>query len=271
MPLKKLYLLVFISSLAHHATAAPLWVLPTDPTSATKYYHLPWAYAQRADSLYQQLQLANAGLEKEVFFKAYKGYLYLLTQGLVQNAGKLTIADFSQSSRNKRLYVIDLELQALSFQTFVSHGKNSGGEMATSFSNQKDSYKSTLGFLITSDTYVGSAGYSLRFQGVEPGINDRVRFRDIIVHGSRYVNEKTAEEDGKVGNSLGCPAVPMAQSRPIIDAIKGGSVYFIYHPDEFYNATSPVLNAEFNSAAFFPLLPALSADSLLVPSTNPIR
>jgi hypothetical protein len=75
MPLKKLYLLVFISSLAHQASAAPLRALPTDHTRTAKYFHLPWAYAQRADSLYQQLHLANAGLEKEVFLKAYKGYL----------------------------------------------------------------------------------------------------------------------------------------------------------------------------------------------------
>lgn len=269
MRLRKLFLLISVACAAHQVLATPAG--PTDPIAAAKYYNLPWVYVQRAEALYQQLKLAEAGLEKEVFLKAYKGYLYLLTQGMVQNSSQLTIADFSQSSRNRRLYVIDLATPQLSFQTFVSHGKNSGGEMATSFSNQKDSYKSTLGFLLTSDTYVGGAGYSLRFQGMEPGINDRVRFRDIIVHGSRHINEKTADEAGQVGNSLGCPAVPMAQNRAIIDAIKGGSVYFIYHPDEYYNATSPILNAEFSAAAFFPVLPALTADSLVVPGVNKPR
>jgi hypothetical protein len=238
----------------------------TDPVlPEQRGYHLPLAQLKQAENTYELMALSQVGLEKDVFLKAYKGYLYLLTNGVVTNARMLTIADFSQSSRNRRLYVIDLVEKQLLQHTYVSHGKNSGGEMATSFSNQKDSYKSTLGFLLTADTYVGSAGYSLRFQGMEAGINDRVRFRDIIVHGSRYVNDKTAEEGGKVGNSLGCPAVPIAQSRTIIDAIKGGSVYFIYHPDAFYNATSPILNAPFSSAAFFPVLPLMVADSAVLP------
>ncbi|MEO7311839.1 MAG: murein L,D-transpeptidase catalytic domain family protein [Chitinophagaceae bacterium] len=204
---------------------------------------LPVDIQQKADAIYDSLKLGDVGLERDIFYKGYKGYLYLLYKGQVQNVNVLTIADFSQSSKNKRLYIIDLAKMQLAFNTWVSHGKNSGGEMATSFSNVKDSYKSTLGFMLTSETYVGGSGYSLRFNGVEPGINDRVRFRDIIVHGSRFVNAEKAEEDGKVGNSLGCPAVPLAISRKIIDCIKGGSVYFIYHPDEYYNASSPILNA----------------------------
>ena len=208
---------------------------------------LPPDLQLKADFIYDSLKLNQAGLERDIFYKGYKGYLYFLYEGQLSNVSVMTIADFSQSSKNKRLYVIDLAKMELVINTFVSHGKNSGGDMATSFSNIKDSYKSTLGFLITADTYNGSSGYSLRFNGGEPGINDRVRFRDIIVHGSRYVNAEKAEEDGKVGNSLGCPAVPLALSRKIIDCIKGGSLYFIYHPDEYYNASSAVLNATITS------------------------
>ena len=216
-----------------------------DPVSenGNSYNVLPVDFQQKADVIYDSLKLNKVGLERDVFYKGYKGYLYFLYQGSLTNVNVMTIADFSQSSKNKRLYVIDVAKMELLINTFVSHGKNSGGEMATSFSNVKDSYKSTLGFMITSDTYVGSAGYSLRFNGMEPGINDKVRFRDIIVHGSKYVNAEKAEEDGKVGNSLGCPAVPMAISKKVIDYIKGGSLYFIYNPDENYNTTSPVLNA----------------------------
>ncbi len=215
-----------------------------DPaTNNGDYVFLPADIQQKADAIYDSLKLGEVGLERDIFYKGYKGYTYLLYKGKLDNVNVMTIADFSQSSRNKRLYIIDLAHMKLVFNTYVSHGKNSGGEIATSFSNIKDSFKSTLGFMLTTDTYVGGSGYSLRFNGVEPGINDRVRFRDIIVHGSRYVNEQAAEEDGKVGNSLGCPAVPLALSRKIIDCIKGGSMYFIYHPDEYYNAASPILNA----------------------------
>lgn len=221
-----------------------------DPVSSnTDNLFLPPDIQQKADAIYDSLKLGEAGLERDIFYKGYKGYTYLLYKDQLANVKVMTIADFSQSSKNKRLYIIDLFKMQLVFNTYVSHGKNSGGEMATSFSNVKDSYKSTLGFMLTADTYVGGAGYSLRFTGVEPGINDRVRFRDIIVHGSRYVNAEKAEEDGKVGNSLGCPAVPLALCRKIIDYIKGGSVYFIYHPDEYYNVSSPILNAVITAPA----------------------
>ena len=226
-----------------HADVITVGDLNDPATSNGDYVFLPADIQQKADAIYDSLKLGEVGLERDVFYKGYKGYTYLLYRGKLDNVNVMTIADFSQSSKNKRLYIIDLAHMKLVFNTYVSHGKNSGGEMATSFSNIKDSFKSTLGFMLTTDTYVGGSGYSLRFNGVEPGINDRVRFRDIIVHGSRYVNAQAAEEDGKVGNSLGCPAVPLALSRKIIDCIKGGSVYFIYHPDEYYNAASPILNA----------------------------
>ncbi len=197
---------------------------------------------QKADFIFDSLHLNKAGLERDVFYKAYRGYTYLLYKGQVNNPNILSIADFSQSSKNKRLYVIDLANYRLAFNTWVSHGKNSGHEMATSFSNLPDSYKSAVGFMLTDDTYNGHCGYSLRFNGVEPGFNDRIRNRAIIVHGSRYVNEDQANEEGRVGNSLGCPAVPLEQCHQIIDFIKGGTVYFIYTPDEDYNQASPILN-----------------------------
>ena len=197
---------------------------------------------QRADVIFDSLHLNNAGLERDVFYKAYKGYIYLLYKGQVSNPNILSIADFSQSSKNKRLYIIDLAHHKLTFNTWVSHGRNSGHEMATSFSNLPDSYKSAVGFMLTDDTYIGHCGYSLRFNGVEPGFNDRIRNRAIIVHGSRYVNEDQANEEGRVGNSLGCPAVPLAECHAIIDFIKGGTVYFIYTPNEDYNIASPILN-----------------------------
>ncbi len=227
---------------AAYAGSNPVTTDANNTLNSSNYPSLPDDVRWKADDMYESLKLNCIGLEREVFYKAYKGYTYLLYKGAVNNPNVLTIADFSQSSKNKRLYVIDLANRKIAFNTFVSHGKNSGSEMATSFSNLKDSYKSTVGFMLTDDTYKGSCGYSLRFNGMEPGINDRIRNRDIIVHGSRYVNEYKADEDGRVGNSLGCPAVPMSECGEIIDYIKGGTVYFIYTPDEFYNAASSIIN-----------------------------
>lgn len=202
----------------------------------------------KSDSLFNLMGLEQYGLQRDVFFKAYKGYHFLLKKGAVRKKNILTICDYSQSSNHKRLYVIDLKQTRLLFNTFVSHGKNSGGEFATSFSNLKESNKSSLGFMITAETYTGKAGYSMRFDGMEAGINDKVRGRDIVLHGSNFVNAQMVEARGMIGNSLGCPAIPNEKRKQVIDAIKGGSCFFINHPDNWYNTTSSILNAKFDIA-----------------------
>ena len=206
-------------------------------------YRMPAPYLKLATVLYQEMDLMAHGLEKDIFLKAYKGYLWLVSRGQVRNPHMLSIADFSQSNQNKRLYIIDLRNRRLLMQTYVSHGRNSGEDMATSFSNANNSNKSVLGFLLTAETYTGEYGLALRFSGLEKGINDMVRQRAIVLHGSKFVNEREFARRGEMVNSLGCPAVPMAQSKTIIQAIKGGSVYFIYHPDENYARRSGILNA----------------------------
>lgn len=202
----------------------------------------------QSDSLYNLMGLGNYGLQREVFFKAYKGYNFLLKKGLVRKKNILTVCDYSQSSNNKRLYVIDLKETRMLFNTFVSHGKNSGGEFANTFSNLVESNKSSLGFMLTAETYNGKAGYSMRFDGMEAGINDKVRTRDIVLHGSNFVNAQMVEARGIIGNSLGCPAIPNDKRNQVIEAIKGGSCFYIHHPDNWYNTTSTIINASFDIA-----------------------
>ena len=201
-----------------------------------------------ADSIYDLISLREYGLERDVFFNAYKGYQYLEQRGMLNNTNLLTICDYSQSSNNKRLYVIDLLSSRLLFNTFVSHGRNSGNEFATSFSNYDNSNKSSLGFMVTGGTYSGKAGYCMRFNGMEAGINDRVKSRGIVLHGSRFVNEDIMSARGTIGKSLGCPAVPFGLHTRIIDAIKGGSCFFINSPDQWYVNNSTILNSRFDLA-----------------------
>ncbi len=203
-----------------------------------------------SDSIYNLIGLNKYGLNREVFFNAYKGFQYLLKQGTLRKKDLLTVCDYSQSSRNKRLYVIDVINSRLLFNTYVSHGTNSGAEYATSFSNLPSSNKSSLGFLVTAETYSGIAGYSMRLNGMEAGINDLVRSRDIVLHGSGFVNEATMKARGRIGNSYGCPAVPLGIHEEIIDAIKGGSCFYIYNPDTWYKHTSQILNAKFDLVPF---------------------
>ncbi len=199
-----------------------------------------------ADSVYDLIGLGEYGLERDVFYNAFKGYEYLESRGLLKKTNLLTICDYSQSSNNKRLYVIDLLDSRLLFNTYVSHGKNSGNEFATSFSNYDNSNKSSQGFLVTGGTYNGRAGYCMRFDGMEAGINDRVKSRGIVLHGSRFVNENIMTERGTIGHSLGCPAVPLEMHKKIIEAVKGGSCFFINTPDEWYTHNSTILNSQFD-------------------------
>ncbi|GAD74795.1 hypothetical protein VAZ01S_015_00390 [Vibrio azureus NBRC 104587] len=138
----------------------------------------------------------------------------------------LTIIDYSKPSTEKRFYVVDLESNKLIFNTYVSHGVNSGKKIATQFSNIVNSKKTSLGTFLTDSTYYGSNGYSLRLDGLSNGKNDKARERYIVVHGADYANPSFIKKNGYLGRSWGCPALPQNESRAIIDTIKGGSVIY---------------------------------------------
>jgi hypothetical protein len=202
--------------------------------------------AKWIDSVYDEIHLDSFGLKKNIFYYACKGYEYLLSENKLQKPSIITICDYSQSSSSKRLYIIDLNEGKLLFNTYVSHGKNSGSEYATSFSNSTNSHKSSLGFMVTGETYNGGKGYSMHLDGMERGINDKVRNRDIVMHGSNYVNAKRADEGATMGRSYGCPAVSYAEHKEIIDAIKDGSCFFIYADYKLYASSSKILNSTFD-------------------------
>ena len=147
-----------------------------------------------------------------------------------------------QKIEQKSLYVLDMKNKKLLYTSVVSHGKNSGGNYATSFSNKNGSYKSSLGFYLTENTYQGRNGYSLVLNGLEKGINDQAKQRAIVMHGAAYANPNITASAGRLGRSLGCPALPQALAKPIIDTIKKGSVLFIYANNKDYLANSTFLS-----------------------------
>lgn len=192
-------------------------------------------------SLYESLDLSGFGLSKEAFDYAVKGYQKLVDNGEVEKNKYLTVIDFSQSSRKKRFYLIDVENQELVVNTFVSHGKNSGVDMAKSFSDRINSNQSSLGFYVTKGTYTGKHGLSLRLSGKERGFNANAEPRAIVVHGADYVNAGRVNS-GFMGRSQGCPALPMKDYAKVINLIKDGSVMFIYHPSQNYIQQSQLIN-----------------------------
>lgn len=197
------------------------------------------------DSIYRKAKLHLFNLDPHVFFQAYKGYQYLLDKGLLNNPQYLTICDYSKSSNEKRFYVIDLFNCTLKYWCEVGHGKNSGGEFATSFSNLPESNKSSLGFMITGETYYGFAGFSLRLDGIEKTINDNVRKRAIVIHGSFNTTPEVKQKRGYTGRSYGCPAIPYGIHYKVIDDIKNGSCFFAYYPNTAYFKNSIIANAQF--------------------------
>lgn len=192
-------------------------------------------------SLYDQLQLSDLGLKKEIFDNALKGWNVLLEKNTLENPNVLSIADLSQSSNLKRLYVIDLLQKKVLFNTYVAHGNKSGEEFASSFANKMNSHKSSLGFYVTGNTYNGQHGLALRLKGIEKGINDIAEERGIVVHGAPYVSESFIKKVGRLGRSQGCPAVPAALCTPIVNSIKEGSCFFIFYPDSDYFKKSQFL------------------------------
>jgi hypothetical protein len=192
--------------------------------------------------LYQELNLANAGLSQEALSSAVKGYEKLVEEGVIQNTQYLTIVDLSQSSRKKRFYLLDLKNHKLALNTFVAHGKNSGVDEAERFSNIPNSEKSSLGFYVTKNTYSGKHGLSLKLAGLENGFNDNAESRAIVVHGAEYVNEGRVRS-AYMGRSQGCPALPESVAPKVINMIKGGSAIFVYHPDQKYLSKSRILNS----------------------------
>jgi hypothetical protein len=190
---------------------------------------------------YQQWQLAHAGITAPLFTYAIKGYSYLLEQQKIRKSDIITVIDFSQPSTQKRLFVIDLISGRVLFNTWVAHGRNSGLLHAEKFSNTPSSYQSSLGFYSTDGTYNGKHGYSLHLQGCETGINHLAEERNIVVHGASYVSESFIRQNGYLGRSQGCPALPEAEAAAIIDVIKNGTCIFIYHPQQKYLIQSPCL------------------------------
>ncbi len=193
--------------------------------------------------LYESLNLDSLELSKPAFDAALKGYNHLVNKGKVTRDDVLSIVDFSLPSSKKRLFVIDLETGKLLFNTYVSHGRNSGLGTATKFSNVLNSFQSSLGFYLTGNTYKGEHGYSLKLLGLEKGINDNAYNRGIVIHAANYVDEKLAAKRGYIGRSLGCPAIPVKLHKPIIQEIKDGTCLFVYAPNANYATHSSLLKS----------------------------
>lgn len=193
-----------------------------------------------------------ASLDYAVFKKAYTGYYNLKRAGLISNDRQIiSIVDFNRPSTAKRLWIVDLAAEKLLFNTFVAHGRGSGDNFATNFSNLSESNQSSLGFYITDNTYAGKHGMSLRINGMDRKYNSNALNRAVVIHGASYVSQEFVNQHGRLGRSLGCPALPEALTPAIINTIKNKTTLYINGPAST-NYASDYLNEESALHQFIP-------------------
>lgn len=192
--------------------------------------------------LYNELNAAQYDLSFTAFRYAYIGYQTMKKQHRLNNKELFSIIDFTKDCNSKRFYTIDLEKMKIVYYTYVAHGKKSGERMATSFSDAVESNKSSIGFYITGNTYNGGNGYSLILQGDEKGYNSNLAKRSVVVHAADYANEDYIAHNGRMGRSLGCPALPENIYKQVIETIKEKTMIFAYYNDAKYLKTSKYLN-----------------------------
>ena len=208
-------------------------------------------FNQELRTTYQALGAEQEGLRFETFAKAMTGYLNLHQAGkLSEKKQVLTVIDFDLPSTEKRLWVLDLAKNEILFHTLVAHGHNSGENEATTFSNTDQSNMSSLGFYATGGEYEGKHGHSLRLEGLDEGFNTNAAARSVVMHGADYVSEDFIKQNGRLGRSLGCPALPLDQYSQIIDAVDGGTCLFLNKSDAGYS--SRFLNQQVAIAALAP-------------------
>lgn len=192
--------------------------------------------------LYNELNAAQYDLSFTAFRYAYIGYQTMKKQHRLNNKELFSIIDFTKDCNSKRFYTIDLEKMKIVYYTYVAHGKKSGERMATSFSDAVESNKSSIGFYITGSTYNGGNGYSLILHGDEKGYNSNLAKRSVVVHAADYANEDYIARNGRMGRSLGCPALPENIYKQVIETIKEKTMIFAYYNDAKYLKTSKYLN-----------------------------
>jgi hypothetical protein len=218
------------------------YVEKNSPATSRNVVKMSYSIVDNATILYNELELSSLGLSKQAFDYAYTGYKKLASKNKLSNPSILTICDLSQSSSNKRLYILDLCENKVLMISYVAHGRGSGVAYATRFSNNTRSHQSSLGFYITGSSYDGQHGLAVRLTGLEAGFNNLATRRHIVVHGAAYIGDEYLQTNKFMGRSYGCPAIPRDDCAEVINLIKDGTCFFIYHPTKKYLINSKILN-----------------------------
>ena len=179
---------------------------------------------------------------------------YFDNADIFTNKRYISIGDYSQSSKEKRLYILDLETGELQ-KEFLAHGsgrdrfgravgdKNHDGYLDkckhSTFSRFLRLVKhrrwgmTRPGFMKVEGTYYSKKfdygsmkGHnSIFLSGLSKSSRD-VKKNSVVFHEASYVKNESVVQ----GRTLGCPAIPVGRMKHIMSKIKGGSLYYSYAP-----------------------------------------
>lgn len=172
----------------------------------------------------------------------------------LENRTYITLADYSQSSREKRLYILNLDDGTLQ-REYVAHGSGRNRIGYPVADRNHDGYLNKCkhskfsrfmrlvkhrrwgmtrpGFMRIDETYksrkfdYGSMkGHnSIRLTGLSRSSKD-VRRRSVVIHEADYVKNESVVQ----GRTLGCPAIPVGRMKHVMSKISGGSLFYSYVP-----------------------------------------
>ncbi|MNL17503.1 hypothetical protein D3C87_1385990 [compost metagenome] len=157
----------------------------------------------------------------------------------IKNRRFVTISDMSIRSSQKRMAVLDLETNQVSYH-YVAHGEGkprggpNDGDFLKSCSNSNGSYQTPPGFHTIDQPYVGRWGNSLRMTGLESRNNISAK-RSVVMHamGTDSDNQYFIKRDGRFSLTQGCPAVTEEDYVSLKPKLKGGSLYYNFCPQDW--------------------------------------
>lgn len=177
---------------------------------------------EAACALYEEIGLEGV-LNEAVFAAGYARVTKRVYKGM------LAIADMTQPSTAKRLYIIDLDKKQLVLRTWVAHGQGSGELMCTRFSNREGSHATSKGlYRVGTEIISPKHGAALMLHGLDRGVNCQAQSREVIMHGADYVSADFIGDHGRLGRSWGCPAVSRADMPQVIDLLADGGYLYVH-------------------------------------------
>jgi len=137
------------------------------------------------------------------------------------------IVDFSKMSGDQRFYLLDTNTGRVT-RHFVSHGRGSDPShtgLLQRFSNQYGSEASSNGAYLIGDYYHGRYGRSMRVRGLDHS-NSNAEGRAIVVHTAWYAEPEVISQNGRLGRSEGCFALPNRSHQEVMARLGPG--HFLY-------------------------------------------